>query len=305
MNDTNSRLQESLLPIGHNTQGGGAARPGTTVTSAGYSQVPTARFNPTTTTYVTTTPVQDDSWSRAKKYCWWTAVILTVVLVFLLVALKLFLFKPISKGPPKLDNSTAIEPNTKTRFNLLVEGPRNRVQSLTGASVWVYTIPIPTHPKISLAAVGFYVERAEGKRRLKRFQGEEITDERFEDVKEVLVQGGMTETLRVVLATTPPTGRLLELWGDDTKPILEHNCPGIVEQEWNSFAEFFPDPFNKGDEFTFERREGNELYAWKKGQDRTKAKRIAGACMARALFEFHLQAQKQGLINLLDDFFER
>jgi len=296
MNDPESRLQESLLPIGRN--GATATRQPVGVTT----QTTSARYIPASYTPVNTS---DDSWSRAKKYCWWIAVVLTVVLVFVILALKLFLFKPISHGRPKLDNSTAIEPNTKTRFNLLLEGPQNRVLSLTGAGVWLYTVPIPTHPKISLAAVGFYVERAEGKRRLRKFKGEEMTDDLFEDVKEVLLQGSITEIMRFVLATTPPTGRLLELFDDDTDPILQRICPDLAEKEWKTFTAFFPDPFNKGDDFTFEWRDGKDLFAHWNGEDRAKAKRIGGSCMAHALFESQLEAQKQGLVNLLDDFFER
>jgi hypothetical protein len=263
-----------------------------------------------TASYVTTTSASsrdgNDSWGKAKRYCWWVAVVLTVVLVFTIIALKLFLFKPISKGPPKLDNSTAMEPNTKTKFNLLTEGPRNRVMGLIGASAWIYTIPIPTRPKLVLAAIGLYVERAEGKRRLKRFRGEEITDELFDDIKAILsAPAGMTESMRVVLATSPPSGRMLEMWQDNTRPILDRVCPVLADQEWNAFASFFPDPFNKGDDFTFEWREGADLYGFKKGESRSKAKRIGGTCMARALFESQMDAQKSAIVNLLDDFFDR
>lgn len=305
MNDTEARLQESLLPIGHN-----AALAGQRQQQGGASQGTSARggYVPVTTASYTTTirsATEEDSWTKGKRYCWWVAVVLTVIIVFLVIALKVFLFKPIDHGQPKLDNSTAIEPNTKTKFNLLLSGPRNRVISLVGAAAWEYTIPIPTHPKIVIAAIGYYVERVEGKRRLRIFKDVEVTEDNFEDVKNVLVQPGMTETMRVVLSTTPPNGRLLEMWKDNTDPILQRVCPNLADQEWNAFSTFFPDPFNKGDDFSFEWREGGELYAYKKDEDRAKGKRIGGPCMARALFESQLESQKQALVNLLDDFFER
>jgi len=288
-----SRLQESLLAVGgsqqQQQQQQQQQRQGLAATSSPYGSFRN----------------QPSSFDKAKKICWWCVVIFTVVLVFLLLSLKLFLFKPISKGPPKLDNSTAMEPNTHTHYRLLMEGPRNRVQSLVGTTLWTYRIPIPTHPRLSVAAVGLYVERAEGKRRLRRFQGREMTDELFEQIKEVISRGGMTETLRFVMAITPPSGRMLEWWDDYTRPILEKLCPEKAEAEFKSFSEFFPDPFQKEDDFSFERREGEELYGYRKGQDRSKATRIAGSCMARALFEAQLEQQKSALLNLFDDFFER
>jgi hypothetical protein len=309
MNDTDSRLNEALLPISHNgpnpTGNNPGNRPSTAFSSttvrnssqvAGYQPMNPNTYQPIAHT---------DSWGRAKKYCWWCAVIFTVVIIFTVVSLKLFLFKPIHKGPPQLDNSTAIEPNTKARFRLLMEGPRNRVQSLLGTSLWAYTVPIFPHPKIQVAAVGLYVERAEGKRRLRRFRGKEIDDPLFEDIEDILARGGMTESLRFVMASTPPSGRMLDWWDEYTAPIMQKLCPEIQEAEWKSFSDFFPEPFQKGDDFSFERREGLELYGYRKGQDRTQAVRIAGSCMAQALFEAQLEQQKKALVNLLNDFFER
>jgi hypothetical protein len=186
-----------------------------------------------------------------------------------------------------------------------MEGPRNRVQSLVGTSLWAYTVPVFPHPKVQVAAVGLYVERAEGKRRLRRFRGKEINDETFEDVEDVLARGGMTETLRFVMATTPPAGRMLQWWDEYTAPRMQELCPEIQEAEWKAFSNFFPGPFKKGDDFSFERRDGEELFGYRHGEDRTKAVRVAGACMGRALFEAQMDQQKKDLVNLLEDFFDR
>jgi hypothetical protein len=295
MNDTDSRLNEALLPISHNAN---TQPPG----NASRAQPFSSRFTQSSSSV---SAESHGRWGKAKKYCWWTTVILTVLIIFLVISLKLFVFKPISKKSPTLDNSTAIEPNTKTRFRLLMDGPHSRVQSLVGASVWAYSIPVPTHPKIQVAAVGFYVERAEGKRRLKRFRNKDIDNEMFEDVVDVLAKTGMTETLRFVMATTPPEGRMLQWWWDYADPILQRDCPTLADAEWKVFSEFFPDPFEKNDDFSFERRDGQEIYGYRKDEDRLKAKRIGGPCLGRALFEAQLIQQKKGLINLLDDFFER
>jgi hypothetical protein len=303
MNDTDSRLNEALLPISHN--GPGAARPSSTTTTATRFPSGAATYQSSSSGAVLLPPHHAEPWTKAKKYCWWIAVVFTVVIIFTVVSLKLFLFKPISKGPPQLDNSTAMEPNTKAKFRLLMEGPRNRVQSLVGTSLWAYTVPIFPHPKIQVAAVGLYVERAEGKRRLRRFRGKEIDDQTFEDVEDVLAKPGMTETLRFVMATTPPGGRMLDWWDEYTAPRMQELCPEIQEAEWKSFSDFFPEPFEKGDDFSFERREGEELYGYRKGQDRIHAVRVAGSCMARALFEAQMEQQKKSLVNLLEDFFDR
>jgi len=186
-----------------------------------------------------------------------------------------------------------------------MEGPRNRVQSLVGTSLWAYTVPVFPHPRVQVAAVGLYVERAEGKRRLRKFHGKEIDEKVFENIKDVLAKSGMTESLRFVMATTPPAGRMLEWWDDYTAPIMQKLCPGTQEAEWKAFSDFFPDPFQKGDDFTFERREGEELYGYRKGEDRSHAVRVAGSCMAKALFQSQLEQQKKSLVNLLDDFFDR
>jgi hypothetical protein len=301
MTDSDSRLNEALLPIGSQSNNGGVGgnRMATTTTTTRIQQQPAPFIS------LPPTNNQTEPWDKAKKYCWWVTVIFTVVMIFLVISLKLFLFKPISKGPPTLDNSTATEPNTKARFRLLMEGPKNRVQSLLGTSLWTYTVPIFPHPKIQVAAVGLYVERAEGKRRLRRFRGKEIDDEIFEDIEDVLVKGGMTESLRFVMATTPPAGRMLEWWDEYTAPIMQKLCPVTQEAEWKAFSDFFPEPFEKGDDFTFERREGNDLYGYRKGEDRLKAVRVAGSCMAAALFEAQLEQQKKSLVNLIGDFFER
>jgi hypothetical protein len=302
MNDTDSRLNEALLPISHNAPN---------AASGGINRVSTNRVTSVTATTAPIPPYQvyaggsGEPWARAKKYCWWIAVVFTVVILFTVVSLKLFLFKPISKGPPKLDNSTAMEPNTKAKFRLLMEGPRNRVQSLVGTSLWAYTVPIFPHPRIQVAAVGLYVERAEGKRRLRRFRGKEIDDQTFEDIEDILARGGMTETLRFVMATTPPSGRMLQWWDEYTSPRMHELCPEVQEAEWKAFSAFFPEPFEKGDDFSFERREGADLYGYRKGQDRTHAVRVAGPCMAQAFFEAQMEQQKKGLVNLLEDFFDR
>jgi len=296
MQDQESRVQEALLPIGSNAVAADQQRHGRTqVTTTQYREQYTSAAG---------RHGGDDSWEKTKKCCWWTTVILVVVLIFLIVSLKLFFFKPISNDVPKIDNSTAIEPNTKTRFHLLMEAPHGKVQSLVGASVWTYKIPIPTHPQIALAAVGYYLERAEGKRRLNKFKGKPIDEENFEDVEAVLVKPGMTESLHYVMATTPPSGRMLEQFADDTKPIMQELCPARVDEEFEAFSNFFPDPFKKGDDYTFEWRDGSDLYGYRH-DERPKAKRVAGSCMATALFQSQLEAQKQALVNLIEDFFER
>jgi len=170
--------------------------------------------------------------------------------------------------------------------------------------VWTYKVPIPTHPQITIAAVGLYVERAEGKRRLQRFRNKEMDDETFEDLTDVLSRGGMTETLRYVLATTPPSGRLLEMYDDYTRPILEKNCPDIAETEFKTFSDFFPEEPKSHEDYSFERREGQDLYGYR-NEERVKAVKIGGSCMAKAIFQGQLENQKSGLVNLLDDFFER
>jgi len=131
-----------------------------------------------------------------------------------------------------------------------------------------------------------------------------MNEDLFEQVKDVLSRGGMTETLRFVMATNPPNGRMLQWWDENTKPILEQFCPEKAESEFEEFSKFFPNPFKKGDDFSFERREGEELYCYWK-EDRVHAARIAGSCMARALFQGQLEEVKTGLVNLLDQFFER
>jgi len=301
MNDTDSRLNEALLPISHNAPGVNPSnRPHP------YVSAPSSRMQQHhSSAYQDVVEHDTDPWKRAKRYCWWVAVVVTVVIIFLVVSLKIFLFKPISDGPPALDNSTATEPNTKARFRLLMEGPRNRVQSLIGASLWAYTVPVWPHPKIQVAGVGYYVERAEGKRRLRRFRGREITHELWEEVEDILTKGTMTETLRFVMATTPPAGRMLQWWDEYTAPIMQELCPDIQEAEWKAFSDFFPEPFQKGDDFSFEWREGFDLYGYRKGQDRIHAARIAGPCMAKAFFQAQLQQQDKALVNLIDDFFER
>jgi len=289
MNDPESRLNDALLPIGQNSVGQDQGR--------GRNQV----VQPQTSVFQ-----REDTWLKTKKCCWWTTVIFVVVTVFLILSLRLFFFKPIDHKPPTLDNSTALEPNTKTRFRLMIEGTHAHPQSLIGLSVWAYRVPIPTHPQIAIAAVGYYIERGEGKRRLKRFQGEEITDDNFPDVESALLKTGMTESLRYVLATTPPSGRMLQMFQDNTEPILKRICPKIAEEEFQKFSSFFPDSktFEKGEDFTFEWRDGDQLYGYWEDQ-RLKAVRVATSCMAKALFESQLEAQRSALVNLLGDFLEK
>jgi len=234
-------------------------------------------------------------------------VILVVVIIFLIISMKLFFFKPVNHKPPKLDNSTAIEPNTKTHYRLLFSGPKARTQSLVGLSVWTYKVPIPTHPEIAISAVGYYLDRTDGKKRLKSWEDKEIDDDNFQDLENSLVKVGITETLRYVLATTPPSGRMIQMFKENTEKILKRICPDGAEEQFEKFQKFFPDPksFEKGDDFTFEwRGDDNRLYGYWK-EERSKVVRVADSCMARALFESQLNVQKEKLVNLLDDFLKR
>jgi hypothetical protein len=245
------------------------------------------------------------SWYLRCKSCFgWACLTFAAVFIVVVVGLRIFLFKPISRGPPSLSNSTAIEPNTKTEFPLMFAGYRHRTESLLGLGAWVYHIPIPTHPKLIIAAVGYYVERAEGKRRLLRFRGKVINDENYHEVAGVLNKEGMSEYMRFVFTTTPPSGRMLELWDDDTKEYRDKYCPEESKSEFKSFSAFFPEDPKKGDDVTFERREGAELYGFHKDQA-DRAIRIAGKCMASALFSSQLEAQKSQLVNLLQEFLDR
>jgi len=221
MNDPESRLNDALLPIGQN--------------SVGQDQQGRQRQQQQQQQQST----RGETWNKTKKCCCWTTVILVVVTIFLIISMKLFFFKPVNHKPPKLDNSTAIEPNTKTHYRLLFSGPKARTQSLVGLSVWTYKVPIPTHPEIAISAVGYYLDRTDGKKRLKSWEDKEIDDDNFQDLENSLVKVGITETLRYVLATTPPSGRMIQMFKENTEKILKRICPDGAEEQFEKFQKFF------------------------------------------------------------------
>jgi len=220
------------------------------------------------------------------------------------VAIRIVLFKPVNFGPPALGNQTAIEPTTKVSFRMQIEGPKGRVLGVLGVSDWVYTIPIITHPKLSVAAIGLYVEQTEGKRRLLKFKDADIAhnQKEFEQVKESLLKGGMLQAMKFVMVTTPPNGRMIQWWSKHVKLEMSIMCPRLVEEEFKALVNFFPDAFKRKEEFTFERRENGLLYGYF-GSDRSTARLIESSpCLGKALFAAHLREQGESLVNLLDQF---
>jgi hypothetical protein len=56
--------------------------------------------------------------------------------------------------------------------------------------------------------MGFYVDRPEGTRRLRRFRDVPIDDTNYLPVIDVLLGKGLSETLRIVFHGDPPKGRI-------------------------------------------------------------------------------------------------
>lgn len=121
--------------------------------------------NATSSTSVRRTLVK---WSI--RVCSLTTLIVAVVLVF---AAASGMFKSMDKSPPEITgNSTVIEPNTRFEYPVVIGRHVGGVnpQKIAGLCVWLYSIPIPTHPHVEVATVGLYVDAAEGRRRLLKFK---------------------------------------------------------------------------------------------------------------------------------------
>jgi len=149
-----------------------------------------------------------------------------------------------------------IKPNTGTEFPVYIPGPRGTTLDAVGVSLWVEHIPLPFNPTVRVAAVAMYVEKSEGRRRLRAFKARDAEASVEPALKKALMKGGMGEALRYVVAGTPPGDVMMSGW-------------------------FFTRGFRKGDDFTFERRPGEELYAHYAGKPPELVS--SNACLGRAL----------------------
>jgi hypothetical protein len=199
--------------------------------------------------------------TRFKSCAFYFSIGLLLTIVFFAITLKLYFFQGATHGAPTLSNSTATEPNTGIDFPLHFRPQHTqRIDSLIGVDAWEYVIPVPPlNPKLIIGAIGFYIERAEGKRKLYRFRNVPITLENYQDIVQVLMNdAGLGQVLRIVLTTNPPKHRMLQWWDEQTKVFRNKYCgENKGEEAFAEFSSFFGKrPFVKGDDLSFERRGG-------------------------------------------------
>ena len=165
---------------------------------------------------------------------------------------------------------------------MYIPGPRGTTLDAVGVSLWVEHIPLPLDPTVRIAAVALYVEKNEGRRRLRAFKSRDAEAPVEPALKEALVNGGMGEALRYVVAGTPPGDVMMSGWIKSLKAKMKAGCPGEdADKLAAAFKGFFAHAFRKGDDFTFERRPGEELYAHYAGKPPTLVS--SNACLGRAL----------------------
>ncbi|KAH9261481.1 hypothetical protein BASA81_000137 [Batrachochytrium salamandrivorans] len=243
----------------------------------------------------------------SKRLAVYASVVFVALVVFSVVSIRILYFRDVTHGPPKVTNGTAVEPNTRIEFPLHFQptkAPRQQ-QRLVGCDAWEYRIPIPTTPKVMVGALGLYVDKAEGRRRLSAFSQTNATEADLDVLVELLFHKAMGETLRLVVSGSPPNGKLLEWWEQYTKQLRVRYCgEERAKLEFEHFAEFVGQQrVGKGDELWFERRgEEGQLFGSREALAQG-AKPVANGCLARALFEAHFRYQKLGLVNLLSELF--
>lgn len=175
-----------------------------------------------------------------------------------------------------------IKPNTGTEFPVYIPGPRGTTLDAVGVSLWVEHIPLPFNPTVRVAAVAMYVEKSEGRRRLRAFKARDAEASVEPALKKALMKGGMGEALRYVVAGTPPGDVMMSGWVKSLKAKMKENCPDEdADKLAAAFKGFFTRGFRKGDDFTFERRPGEELYAHYAGKPPELVS--SNACLGRAL----------------------
>lgn len=246
----------------------------------------------------------------SKRLAVYGSIVFVALVVFSVVSIRVLFFRDVTHGPPKVTNGTAVEPNTRIEFPLHFQ-PSSKTprplpqQRLVGCDVWEYRIPIPTTPKIMVGALGLYVDRTEGRRRLAAFSRANATEADADALVELLFHKAMGETLRLVMSGSPPNGKLLEWWDQYTKPLRVRYCgEDRAKLEFERFAQFVSEQrVGKGDELWFERRgDDGQLFGSRQPLAQGAAP-VASGCLARALFEAHFRYQQLGLVNLLNELF--
>jgi len=83
------------------------------------------------------------------------------------------------------------------------------------------------------------------------------------------------------LAGTPPGSVMIDGWVKSITDHLKVHCPDDASQLAKDFRAFFKHSLKKGDDFTFERRPDQSLYAFYEGE--TPQLVSSNACLGRAL----------------------
>jgi len=109
------------------------------------------------------------------------------------------MFRKINVNPPDVRNGTVTEPNTGTAFPVYLKGPRGSTLDAIGVSLWVEKIPVPLEPTIRVAAVAFYVEKNEGRRRLRIYKTRNPMGNVEDGLKSALEDAGLGEAARYVV----------------------------------------------------------------------------------------------------------
>lgn len=244
-----------------------------------------------------------------------TGVLLFVLLMYMVLV---GMFKSMNHSIPRAKNGTVIEPNTKFEYpiqlpRVVLPSTKQKLQQekIFGLTLWVYTIPIPLHPHVNVAAVGLYVDEAEGKRRLAKYRMKEQLSE--DDLLRELVLNGrrLGMTLKYRMASTPPSAKeMLDGWIDDLKLNAKLLCPDKateeeIDLEVKGFADFVTkfDLFKKGKEFNMEKSESFLLGYL--GVDRTQALKIGNECLSLLMFYNEIKQRKLDLGNLFHEVFEK
>ena len=192
------------------------------------------------------------------------------------------MFRKINENAPEPRNGTVTEPNTGVVFPVYLKGPRGSTLDAIGVSLWVERIPLPLNPTVRVAAVCVYVEKNEGRRRLRAFKSRDPETDVEPKLASALEDAGMGEAFRYVVASTPPGDVMISGWIKTLKERMAKHCAADqIDGLSDSFKNVFTHSFKKGDDFTFERRPDESLYAFYQG---TAPKLVTeNPCLGRAL----------------------